>query len=172
MDAGFDGRGKSKSWELGKDNHVRLFELYRTHGAKLSPPTPPVVAKPLRELSRKNVVALCRQETFDGFATWLTKVYKTAAGKPLAYNTITNCLGAVINEASRLRSEASGANLLDAATKAELELFFTCLDQGSTTKPAIWLKKLKLEVARWGFERDKASGELGTTQRSPSTWST
>lgn len=166
----FDGSGTSKSWELGKENHVRLFELYRTHGAKAaSPPEPPVVAKPLRDCNKtKNlIVALCRKETFDGFATWLTKVYKQKEGKPLKWSTINNCLSATINEAARLRSEASGANLLDATTKAQLELFFTCLQPGSTTNSAVWLRGLKKSVLRWGFEQCKLSGELGDDSEVP-----
>ena len=95
-------------------------------------------------------------EVFDGFADYLTRTHRTAQDKPLAYRTVLGYMGCALNMASVTASTVQ----TDEATRHKTALFFTCLDKmRSSTSHAIWYRRLKDKIVRWGFQHSMDTGE-------------
>jgi hypothetical protein len=47
----------------------------------------------------------------------------------------------------------------DDATRHKASLFFTCLDPRAGTDSAVWYRRLKDQIVRWGFQYSMDNGE-------------
>ena len=98
--------GESESWNLGKSNYLRLFDVFRkSHTAYLA--AYPNAFQKLPEC------VVTRRELYEHFANYLLEVYIIApgnknAGQPLACSTVCNGLGALLNMV-KVRFGASGS---------------------------------------------------------------
>ena len=146
MDAMEPG-GSSKSWEKGKNNHLRLFEKMRTEvdGMQEKFPT---------KFDLLPESSVCDPQLYALLATYLTDVYKIEtgayAGGHLSIDTVVNTLRSLINMAKG-KWQANGSS--------ETKLFFTCLDKNSGTTHAQWLQGLEKKIHRKIFQRSKEAGE-------------
>mmetsp|Transcript_14278 Transcript_14278/g.34351 ORF Transcript_14278/g.34351 Transcript_14278/m.34351 type:complete len:287 (-) Transcript_14278:1198-2058(-) len=141
-----DGLVDSTSWQASKQTVAALFEVYRI----ASDPRP--VGVPMgRVKTQKHVIELCREPVFDGFADYLTRTHRTPQDKPLAYRTVLGYMGCALNMASVTASTVH---------TDKTALFFTCLDKmRSSTSHAIWYRRLKDKIVRWGFQHSMDTGE-------------
>ena len=147
--------GDSESWNLGKANYLRLFDVFRTsHTAYLA--AYPTGFQDLPEW------VVSRRELYENFATYLLEVYIIApgnknAGQPLACSTVCNGLGALLNMV-KVRFGGSGS--------IETKLFLTCLELRANTPSSKWLMGLKTNLQRRSFKRAMAAGKKMDTSAS------
>jgi len=149
--------GASASWKTGKSRALKLFDEFaaaaraaaaRAAVAPGSAAAPGATRAPasFASLVEADVVSFDLWERFAGF---LTLDYASqGAGEYLKSSVATNYLSTVINAAHDMFRTAGAAT----------QLFFTCLSSSSHTHASNWLRKLKLNMQRISFERDKTAG--------------
>jgi hypothetical protein len=140
--------GESDSWQGQQANVRRIFEVFRTSVPSLTQCFP----LPWAELSEG---ILCSADVYSRFAHYLLYQYTIGegaknAGEHLRASSVLNFLGCLINLA---------AAKFKAAGSADTKLFFTCLDNDSTTEAARWYKGTRKKIKRILFERLRDSGD-------------
>ena len=150
--------GHSVSWEGGKKAALDLLAAYLAADHYAA-----VAGKGVDDLTVDDWLDM---DLYDYFCGWATKVAliprgRKNAGKPYDDATIVNYVQTIMNYGNNLLQ----GKVLDPAVAAKVSLFFTCLQPNATTKSAIWFKKLRKQVSRYCFERDKAKGEQGRDEK-------
>ena len=163
--------GDSDSWNAGKNNYLRLFEVPTANDVHFlltcrrqvfrlsSPQLTNMYPVKFTDLPESKVRAY---STYQQFAKFVMDEYVIPdghknAGQGLACSTVCNGIGALLNMVST-KYKVTG----DDRTK----LFLTCLEPKAHTDSAKWLFKLKTAIQRTLFKRSMQAGETMDTSAS------
>ena len=138
-------KGSSASWSRQKKNFLRIFEVFRRSSVEAA-------AAYTAEFTELPASIVCAQQVYARLANFLLHHYVIETGEnkghPLACSNVVNTVSGLINiAADKFRATGSDA----------IKLFFTCLDKDASTADAVWLRGLKKNMNKFGFE--KAKGE-------------
>ncbi len=138
----------SRSWVMQQSRVQRLLDDFVAQNE-------PERCDGVRTWKELREPVVCGCKFYEDLAGWLVKVYKIPAGcknagMPLACDTVRNYLGTALQSAEARFKES---------TRVETQTFLMCLDAGSRSEPAQWLRKLKTKVQRITFMRAKEAGE-------------